>query len=115
MRHLAASSAKRQDAASTCLRGKRFDFTSFRGVARSRHPATAYDFGRSFFGHQISKIPLFLIPRAPRWLASSSCGILPHSREERQDAAATYREIDDPDLCGSVLKLDPPYKTLPEC
>jgi len=62
------------------LRGKRFDFTSFRGFARSRHPSTVYGFWKVFFCTPNFKNSTFLVlrvHRTPQWLASSSCGILP--------------------------------------
>jgi hypothetical protein len=79
--------------------------SAFRMFEKSRFapPCIRSHSAGHFFGHQIAKISLFLVPRVtrtPRWLATSSCGILPHWREQRQDAAATSCEVN-----GSISRV----------
>jgi hypothetical protein len=76
------------------LRGKRFDFASFRDYARSLRPATAYGFQPRFFWASNFKNFTFFWSIAPieppdgsRQVDAASCHIL---GKERQDAAATF-------------------------
>jgi hypothetical protein len=62
---------------------------------------------KQFFGHHFAFFSLFLISRStrtPRRIASSSCGILPHSK--KRAAGCRYY------FGGSSLTLDPPYGSL---